>query len=144
MCQARPGPRCANHSRKTVNSLTTRYRNTENEINWLKSSRDAQGEEFPKAAARRLRTLEERLKNYRGRLYVAIREYDGTPTGQRELSARIDNPGTTDDERRVLTERRKRGAMLRSWQEHRLAVSRGETEQRPLREILNPPTPAAA
>lgn len=99
MCQRSPGPRCASHARKAV-----------------------------QAAAKDLKTLETQganektIKKAQKSLTDAVKVYDSTPTGQKNLTAKIDEAKAAGESIRSLSARRTAGRLLREKQEAALAA----------------------
>lgn len=119
MCQPKPGPRCSAHMSKRKIALARKIAAIDTEIAQLETKEKLSaisGEKIPAKDAARLRTLRERRDKTTEDLRIAVRDYDGTKTGAKELRAKME--ATTDPiELRKLARRLKQGAMLRSWRQ---------------------------
>lgn len=132
MCQPSPGPRCANHTRKRLTTLTRKKDYLTSRISVLNAEEDQavrNGEKFPKAKIRERERLESRKTKTLNELRLAVRDYDGTKTGQRELDAKIaraqrdiaENKPDADPERlKKLLKRKKAGKLMNAWRKNAL------------------------
>lgn len=122
MCQPAPGPRCASHTKKRVRSISNAL--TKNRVRLEKLTQDADsvaadGGEVPAALNRRILHAISRDKKLREDLRLAVREYDATLTGRRELEAKIES-ASSPALRRRLEKRYTQAKMLAAWRKNAL------------------------
>lgn len=98
MCQRSPGPRCASHARKAVQTAAKEL-----------ATLDKEGAD------------EKDINKAKKTLAEAIKIYDSTPTGQKKLTEKIEELKGTGESTRSLTARRTAGKRLREQQEQELA-----------------------
>lgn len=126
MCQVAPGPRCANHTRARRTSISRKVRKLAADISAIEEAQEQatrDGEKFPKSKLREAEKLRARKQTALNELRVAVREYDGTKTGQAELKAKIES-AKTDKERKRLQNRLTEGRMLYDWRKNALQLKR--------------------
>lgn len=141
MCNPYPGPRCANHAGKKLEGLTEKRVELHAEIKSVYTDYRASVEAFrndpeDKEAAQKARTLRNRVNDLKTQeseiaqeLTLAQRDYDGTPTGQKELRAKLndfDKENGSFDEYAHLSNRLDAGRMLYAWRKNRLQLKRDE------------------
>lgn len=120
MCYAKPGPRCAPHSKARITRLKSKARTLLAQRQALEAEREEaslHGQNWPVKKAAQLQSIENRLKDNHNALKVAVRDYDGTKTGIQELKQRI-NDSTSTTEAQLLKRRLLEGGMLRGWRKN--------------------------
>lgn len=133
MCQPAPGPRCASHTKKRVRSLSNTLSANRTRLEKLTTDADhiaADGGEVPAALNRRILSAIARDKKLREDLRLAVREYDATLTGRRELEAKIEATSSPALRRR-LEKRHTQAKMLAAWRKNALQRSNQETRFSP-------------
>lgn len=142
MCYPSPQPRCSGHTGAKIVSLNEKMSKVELEMSKCNAeiSRTLDEKEGgPKAIARKQKRLErltetnnrnyQRYVKYQEELKLTQHDYDGTPRGQKELKAIIDNPKTTPEERKNANRRMKTGAGIRAWRMNQKKRNDGSTTQ---------------
>lgn len=120
MCQANPGPRCANHTAKQVSHYTETLVSLEKDFSSLLS--DNKGDKN----ARQIEAIATRINKITHKRSVAQMDYDGTPTGAKELQAKIDS--ATGALRTELSLRQRKASMLRAWRVNAIKRGAGGTD----------------
>lgn len=141
MCNPYPGPRCANHAGKKLESLTKSRVELHGEIKSVYNDYRASVETFRndpenQEAAQKARSLRNKVNGLKTResemaqeLTLAQRDYDGTPTGQKELRSKLndfDKENGDFEEYATLSNRLDAGRMLYAWRKNRLQLKRDE------------------
>lgn len=141
MCNPYPGPRCANHAGKKLEGLSKRRVELHTEIKAVytdyRSSVDAfRKDSENKEAAQKARALRNQVRDLKTKeseiaqeLALAQRDYDGTPTGQKELITKLDDFDKENgdfEEYATLSNRLVSGRMLYAWRKNRLQLKRDE------------------
>lgn len=140
MCNPYPGPRCANHALKKLESLhgkradlhaeiKTVYNDYRQAVTDFRATNDASKAQEARVLRKKVRELKVKESEAAQEFSLAQRDYDGTPTGQRQLREKLDSFDKENgnfDEYAHLSNRLTAGKMLYAWRKNRLQHKRDE------------------
>jgi hypothetical protein len=140
MCYKSPEPRCSGHTGTRLISLNGRRAEVETQMK--KVSQEIarildEKEGSPSHLARKQKRIEKltvaNTKNYEKLVAIDAdiratqRDYDGTPKGQKELTAVIEDPTSTTVTVKDAKRRIRQGAVMRSWRMNQKNRNDGKT-----------------
>lgn len=142
MCYKSPEPRCSGHTGTRLVSLNGRrddvlkdMKKTSQQIAMILDEKEGS----PSQLARKQKKIEkltarneanyEKLVAIDADIRETQRDYDGTPRGQKELQAVIDDPKSTPAAIKDANRRKRQGAVIRSWRMNQKNRNDGLTAQ---------------
>lgn len=122
MCQAAPGPRCASHTLARVKSVAKSLQSVQDSLTALESERQQKlaignTEYSIESLNRKIIVLTTRIDGLIDKLRLAVREYEATPSGMKELERKIGN-AISPRERAILRKRQSQAKMLSAWRKN--------------------------
>lgn len=141
MCYKSPQPRCSGHTGSRLVSLDARIDSTKKamkdvnaKIAKLVDSKEGSHADLQRKSKQIERLTRENSKNYENLVKateerkVVQRDYDGTPKGQKELQAIIDDEKSSKNLIKECSKRLVQGKVMRSWRMNQKRRSDGETQ----------------
>lgn len=142
MCYKWPEPRCSGHTGSRLVSLNARLAEVETEMKKCRQEIARivdEKEGTPSQLARKQKRIEKltTANNRNYEKYLAItadirttqRDYDGTPKGQKELKAVINDTKSSEKQVKDANRRLRQGALMRSWRMNQKQRNDGLTVQ---------------
>jgi hypothetical protein len=127
MCQKSPGARCSGHTFKQLETKKAAHNRVAVKLAETNKAATAAAKTGKENLFRKLNTAATEYENRLNELEIEIshiqRDYDGTPKGQAELQAILDNPNTTPEEYNAAVSRMNKGAALRSLRNNLLQIA---------------------
>lgn len=123
MCLGFPGPRCSNHTQKQLSSLTAKTEKLDNEFSELLKVYFSAPSDQGKKLEKQIDAYKDKIKKNKEKLSIVQMDYDGTPTGMKELEDKI-SKSTNDVEVLALKKRIKKAQMLRSWRRNAYSLNK--------------------
>lgn len=127
MCKKAPGARCSGHTYTQLQTKTAAKEKVEaklaDAIKAANSAAKAGKEATFRKFNQQVNAYEARVAVLEQELTHLQRDYDGTPKGQQELQAILDNPSTTPKEYNDAVSRMNKGTALRSLRNNLLDIN---------------------